>query len=88
MLLGLKGNFESWIALLITTSQAANEDEVGRMGWIRFLSAYDGALGGDGRWRGKGGFQSLLGALGFHSGWIPRFSWNCGVGSQTVTWFC
>ena len=46
MLLGLKGNFESWIALLITTSQAANEDEVGSMGWIWFLSAYDGALGG------------------------------------------
>ncbi|RVW74698.1 hypothetical protein CK203_047924 [Vitis vinifera] len=45
------------------------------------------ALGGDGRWRGKGCFQSLPCALGFHSGQLPCFAWNCGFGSQAAAWF-
>ena len=49
------------------------------MDWMWFLKARDRALGREGRWRGKGGF---------HRGWIPRFSWNCGFGSQVAAWFC
>ena len=91
LLLGLKGNFESWIALLITTSQAVKEDKVGSVGWIWFLSAQDRALNGDGRWRGKGCFQFLPCVLDFHSGWLPWLSWNCGFGSEAAArfwWSC